>query len=86
MSQFNQSVLDALSNMDEDVRNNVILNTTVSDVVGKMLSDAQNQASLATGAWWMYFPPGIAIALTTLSFAFIGIAFDEIVNPRLRKR
>jgi len=54
--------------------------------LGMMLSVAQNQASLATGAWWMYFPPGIAIALTTLSFAFIGIAFDEIVNPRLRKR
>ena len=54
--------------------------------LGMMLSVAQNQASLATGAWWMYFPPGIAIALTTLSFAFIGIAFDVIVNPRLRKR
>ncbi|MHA1551776.1 MAG: ABC transporter permease [Candidatus Heimdallarchaeaceae archaeon] len=54
--------------------------------LGMMLSVAQNQASLATGAWWMYFPPGIIIGLITLSFAFIGIAFDEIVNPRLRKR
>ena len=54
--------------------------------LGKMLSVAQQQASLATGAWWMYLPAGIAIALTTLSFAFIGIAFDEIVNPRLRRR
>lgn len=54
--------------------------------LGKMLSVAQQQASLATGAWWMYLPAGIAIALTTLSFAFIGMAFDEIVNPRLRRR
>jgi peptide/nickel transport system permease protein len=54
--------------------------------LGMMLSVAQNQASLATGAWWMYFPPGIMIGLITLSFAFIGIAFDEIVNPRLRRR
>ena len=54
--------------------------------LGKMLSVAQQQASLATGAWWMYLPAGIAIALTTLSFAFVGMAFDEIVNPRLRRR
>jgi peptide/nickel transport system permease protein len=54
--------------------------------LGMMLSVAQNQASLATGAWWMYLPPGIMIGLITLSFAFIGIAFDEIVNPRFRKR
>lgn len=53
--------------------------------LGRMLSVAQQQASLATGAWWMYLPAAIAIALTTLSFAFIGIAFDEIVNPRLRR-
>lgn len=54
--------------------------------LGLMLRVAQNQAALATGAWWLIFPPAIAIALTTLSFAFIGIAFDEIVNPKLRKR
>lgn len=54
--------------------------------LGLMLRIAQNQASLATGAWWMIFPPGIAIGLTTLSFAFIGRAFDEIVDPRLQER
>ena len=54
--------------------------------LGQMLYIAQNQAAFASGAWWMFFPPGIAIGLITLSFAFIGMALDEIVNPRLRKR
>ena len=54
--------------------------------LGQMLYVAQMQAALSSGAWWMFFPPGIAIGLITLSFAFIGMALDEIVNPRLRKR
>ena len=54
--------------------------------LGLMLRRAQDQAAFASGFWWLIYPPGITIALITLSFAFIGIAFDEIVNPRLRKR
>lgn len=54
--------------------------------LGMMLRKAQDQVAFATGAYWLIFPPAVAIALTTLSFAFIGLAFDEIVNPRLRKR
>ena len=54
--------------------------------LGQMLYIAEKQAAFASGAWWMFFPPGIAIGLITLSFAFIGMALDEIVNPRLRKR
>ncbi|MCH8906493.1 MAG: ABC transporter permease [Candidatus Heimdallarchaeota archaeon] len=54
--------------------------------LGVMLRRAQDQAAFATGAWWLIYPPAAVIALITLSFAFIGIAFDEIVDPRLRKR
>ncbi|MCG3227143.1 MAG: ABC transporter permease [Candidatus Heimdallarchaeota archaeon] len=54
--------------------------------LGQMLHIAQVHAAFASGAWWLFFPPGIAIGLITLSFAFVGIAFDEIVNPRLRER
>ncbi len=53
--------------------------------LGQMLHNAQVHSAVAVGAWWLFFPPGIAIGLITLSFAFIGISFDEIVNPRLRK-
>ncbi|MHA1222089.1 MAG: ABC transporter permease [Candidatus Heimdallarchaeaceae archaeon] len=54
--------------------------------LGQMLHIAQVHAAFASGAWWLFFPPGIAIGLITLSFAFVGIALDEVVNPRLRKR
>jgi peptide/nickel transport system permease protein len=54
--------------------------------LGQMLHIAQVHAAFASGAWWLFFPPGIMIGLITLSFAFVGIAFDEIVNPRLRER
>ncbi|MBY9000149.1 MAG: ABC transporter permease [Candidatus Heimdallarchaeota archaeon] len=62
------------------------LGDPLNNSLGLMLQAAQNQFALASGYWWLIFPPAIAIALTTLSFAFIGMAFDEIVNPRLRKR
>ena len=37
-------------------------------------------------AWWWLLPPGICITLLSMSFYLIGRAFDEVVNPRLRKR
>ena len=37
-------------------------------------------------AWGWLIMPGVFIALISLSFYLVGRAFDEIVNPRLRKR
>ena len=42
--------------------------------------------SKALTAWWWLLPPGMAITLISLAFFLVGRAFDEIVNPRLRKR
>jgi len=43
-------------------------------------------ASAGVPPWWWLIPPGIAIALVSLSFVLIGFALDEIFNPRLRRR
>jgi len=51
---------------------------------GRMLQDVSQSQTLK--AWWWLLPPGIAITLISLGFFLIGRAFDEIVNPRLRKR
>jgi len=51
---------------------------------GIMLQLVSQSRSLQ--AWWWLLPPGIAITLISLSFFLVGRAFDEIVNPRLRKR
>ncbi len=52
---------------------------------GRMLHDAQ---SVPTGIemWWWIVPPGLCIALISLSFILLGYALDEILNPKLRKR
>jgi len=51
---------------------------------GMMLNFVQHANALT--AWWWLMPPGISITLICLSFFLLGRAFDEIVNPRLRRR
>src|SRR6266568_341922 len=53
---------------------------------GQMLGGA-DQVGFSTGlAWWWILPPGISIALLSLSFVLLGYAMDEMFNPRLRRR
>ncbi len=54
---------------------------------GQMLQRA-DQAGINTAnlAWWWIIPPGVAIALISLSFILLGYAMDEMFNPRLRRR
>jgi len=52
---------------------------------GMMLQFLQISGHSLDAPWWL-LPPGIAITLLSLSFYLIGRAFDEVVNPRLRKR
>lgn len=51
---------------------------------GMMLNFVQHANALT--AWWWLLPPGISITLICLAFFLLGRAFDEIVNPRLRRR
>jgi peptide/nickel transport system permease protein len=51
---------------------------------GMMLNYVQNSDPL--NHWWWLLPPGICITLVCLAFFLLGRAFDEIVNPRLRRR
>ena len=53
---------------------------------GMMLQHAFGFGGFSHLAWWWIIPPGLAIIGLCLSFVFIGYAFDEIVNPRLRRR
>jgi peptide/nickel transport system permease protein len=36
--------------------------------------------------WWWLVPPGLAITLLSLGFYLLGRGFDEVINPRLRRR
>lgn len=35
-------------------------------------------------AWWWFLPPGICIMIVVMAFYFVGRAYEEIANPRLR--
>lgn len=39
-----------------------------------------------TGAWWVFVPSGLCIALVAFALAMVNYAVDEITNPRLRAR
>jgi peptide/nickel transport system permease protein len=52
---------------------------------GTMLYWAQNDSALLTGAWWMFVPPGLCIALVGFALTLLNSAFDEISNPRLAR-
>jgi len=51
---------------------------------GRMLHDVQEFQGFEK--WWWVVPPGISIALVSLSFILLGYALDETLNPRLRQR
>jgi len=51
---------------------------------GRMLYDAENFRG--GQYWWWVVPPGVSIALVSLSFILLGYALDEILNPKLRQR
>ena len=53
---------------------------------GTMLHYAWQSGAATLPAWWYIIPPGIAIVLVVLAFTFMGTAFDEILDPRLRSR
>jgi len=53
---------------------------------GQLLRSAREQGSILIGSWWLFIPAGICIVLLASSFVFISYGFDEILNPKLRKR
>lgn len=52
---------------------------------GKMLADAQSGGALLFGHWWWIVAPGIGIFLSVFSFMRIGLAMEEIFNPRMKQ-
>ena len=53
---------------------------------GQILHDALSGGAVLSGQWWWIIPPGLAMALMGMTFAFIGFAMDKILNPKLRTR
>lgn len=53
---------------------------------GKMLADAQNGGSMLFGHWWTIIAPGIGIFISVFAFMRLGLAIEEILNPKMKRR
>jgi peptide/nickel transport system permease protein len=53
---------------------------------GVMLYFAQIQGAFLRGAWWWILPPGIAIAVISCCFNFIGTALNDLFSLKLGKK
>ncbi len=50
---------------------------------GEMLSSSMSY--MFQNAWWLIYPPGVAILIVELSVNFLGDALRQAFDPRLRK-
>lgn len=53
---------------------------------GKMLADAQSGGSMLFGHWWTILAPGIGIFISVYAFMRLGLAIEEILNPRMKQK
>lgn len=52
---------------------------------GQILSKVLDTGAVAI-AWWWFLPPGLLIVFASLTFVFIALAIEPVVDPRLRRR
>lgn len=52
---------------------------------GKMLAEVQSGGAMLFGHWWWIAAPGVGIFLAVFSFMRIGIALEEVFNPRMKQ-
>ena len=51
---------------------------------GSMLFWAQSNEAAASGGWYWFAAPGVAVALLGTSLVLLNFGIDEFINPRLR--
>jgi peptide/nickel transport system permease protein len=51
---------------------------------GGMLFYAQVAGAEQSGYWWLFIPPGLAVAVLGTALALLNFGIDEFINPRLR--
>ncbi|MET1129175.1 MAG: ABC transporter permease [Thermoproteota archaeon] len=52
---------------------------------GRMISESYWGGGFLNNAWWWVMPPILGLIGISIGFALVGLALDEIVNPRLRR-
>ncbi len=52
---------------------------------GKMLAEVQSGGAMLFGHWWWIIAPGIGIFLAVFAFMRIGVAMEEVFNPKMKQ-
>ncbi len=89
-----QVLLLAVSELVQAIGNAILLEAALSFLGlgdplqkswGTVLYWAQVRGAFLSPAWvWWVLPPGLLISISTLGFALIGFALEQVLNPRLR--
>ncbi|MEZ0248742.1 MAG: ABC transporter permease [Thermoproteus sp.] len=51
---------------------------------GNILAYANEFGALTSGYWWWVVPPGLLITFVAVTFIFVAMGLEPVVNPRLR--
>jgi peptide/nickel transport system permease protein len=53
---------------------------------GQILEYGFRTGAVYLGYWWWVIPPGLAIVITAVTFMFLALGLEPVVDPRLRGR
>lgn len=53
---------------------------------GQILENGFRTGAVFLGYWWWVIPPGLLIVLTAVTFMFLALGLESVVDPRLRGR
>ncbi len=82
----NTILITAVAILSETTLSFLGLGDTTRSSWGMMLHYAFQSGAASSGAYWFFLPPGICVVLVVLAFTFLGYAFDEMMNPKLKRR
>ena len=52
---------------------------------GQILEMGFRTGAVYLGYWWWVVPPGILIVITALTFMFLAMGMEAVINPRLNR-
>lgn len=53
---------------------------------GQIIEESFYAGAVLNGWWWWVLPPGLLIMLAAITFVFIALGLEPVVNPRLQER
>lgn len=82
----NTVLITAVAILSETTLSFLGLGDSLNPSWGMMLHYAFECGAASIGAYWFLLPPGICVVLVVLGFTFLGYAFDEWINPQIKRR